>query len=62
MILYFNIKTAYGVETVDFISKNDFATLKEFRTEKNSMLQNYRIAGMPVYISQRSTKEWRAKK
>jgi len=58
---YFNIKTAQGVETVDELSEKDFSTFKEFRTELNRLVKEYRIAGMGVYTSSRCTKEWRAK-
>ena len=59
MTKYFNLRTSYGVETVDELSRSDFATLKEYRTELRRLASEYRLAGMGVYISARSTKEWR---
>ena len=60
MALYFNIKTEFGVETVDEISQEDFATRKEYMAELKAMRENYRMVyGGSIYTSQRSTKEWR---
>ena len=50
-MLYINAKTSQGTETLD-----EFSTYKEAR----EMLKEYALC-MPyeVYISSRSTKEWR---
>ena len=56
---YFNYKTGYGVETVDQIDQKDFIWYKEYRQELRRLLNEYRSAGMDVYISSRSTKDWR---
>ena len=56
---YLNMKTVYGVETVDELDPKDFNTFKEFRTEFLRLRREYHIAGMGVYTSQRCTKEWR---
>ena len=58
---YFNLKTNYGVETVDQLSEKDFLTYKDFLKEFRRLLSEYRLAGMPVYSSNRSTKDWRNK-
>ena len=60
---YFNIKTQYGVETVDSIDQKDFIgkSYKEFRQEVRRLLYEYHLAGMNVYISSRCTKDWREK-
>jgi hypothetical protein len=58
---YFNIKTNYGVETVDQISYKDFPTYKDFMDEKKRLLNEYRLCGMNLYLSRRSTKEWKNK-
>jgi hypothetical protein len=58
---YFNIKSNYGVETVDQISDKDFASYKEFMEEKRRLLNEYRLCGMNVYISRRCTKDWENK-
>lgn len=62
MIRYFNFKSFYGVETIDEINRKDFNSYKEFKTELRRLLKEYYLCGMNVYISQRSTKEWRETK
>ena len=56
---YFNMKSNYGVETVDQLDSKDFKTYKEFRNELIRLRNEYRIAGMQVYTSQRCTNEWK---
>ena len=58
---YFNYKTGYGVETVDQIDQKDFIWYKEYRQELRRLLNEYHLAGMNVYISSRSSKDWREK-
>ena len=58
---YYNYKTGYGVETVDQIDQKDFTWYKEYRQELRRLLNEYRLAGMNVYISSRSSKDWREK-
>jgi hypothetical protein len=58
---YYNYKTGYGVETVDQIDQKDFIWYKEYRQELRRLLNEYRLAGMNVYISSRSSKDWREK-
>ncbi len=58
---YFNYKTGYGVETVDRIDQKDFIWYKEYRQELRRLLNEYRLAGMNVYVSSRSSKDWREK-
>ena len=48
---YLNIKSCYGVETVDQLDKNDFNSLKEFKQELKRLVNEYRIAGINVYIN-----------
>ncbi len=56
---YLNFETkAHGVETVDQLDRKDFKTNKEFITELNRLVGEYRLSGMEVYISNRCTKEW----
>ena len=61
--IYFNMRTCYGVETVDQFTQGENApsNWREFRRYINEMLRNYREAGMHVYQSQRATKDWREK-
>ncbi len=54
---YLNVKTSYGVETVDSLNSQDFATVTEFRKELHRLVSEYRLSGQDVYISQRKAKE-----
>ena len=56
MTRYINFKTSQGVETVDQLERQDFETYREFKIELNRLLTEYRLAGMPVYISQRQAR------
>jgi hypothetical protein len=58
---YLNIKSVYGVETIDEIDSNDFSIFQDFRKEKNRLIKEYRLAGMQVYQSQRCDKTWKDK-
>jgi hypothetical protein len=57
--IYLNMKTKQGVETVDEFTREEGQNPKDFRAYVNSMVKEYRISGMQVYKSSRSTKEWR---
>ena len=61
MTTYLNMRTSYGVETVDEIKKSSFDSWSEFRAELSRLISEYNMCGMPVYASSRCTKEWRAK-
>jgi len=56
---YFNIKTCYGVETIDELDRKDFASYREFRNESRRLLKEYHIAGINAYRSSRCTKDWK---
>jgi hypothetical protein len=53
---YLNLKTNYGIETVDQLDSKDFNSLKEFKAELKRLLNEYHISGMQVYLSQRKAK------
>jgi hypothetical protein len=55
---YFNIKTIYGVETLDQLNRKNFQTYSEYIIELKRLKNEYRLAGMDIYLSQRATKEW----
>lgn len=55
---YFNLKTQYGVETIDEINRNDFSSYKEYINELRRLKREYHLSGMNVYISQRACKDW----
>lgn len=59
---YFNIKGNYGIETIDELDSTDFGTLKEFRQEVKRLHREYNSTPMSVYISSRSTNEWKNRK
>jgi len=59
MTKYLNLKTPYGVETVDQLDRADFNSHKEYRAELIRLRREYHIAGMGVYASSRATREWR---
>tara|TARA_R110002167_G_scaffold187969_4_gene389355 strand:- start:249 stop:425 length:177 start_codon:yes stop_codon:yes gene_type:complete len=58
-MIYFNMKTQYGVETVDELDRKDFSGDRAFRVEARRLVSEYHLAGMNVYRSQRCTKEWK---
>jgi len=55
--IYLNLKTNFGIETVDSLNEKEFCTYKEFRKEVQRLKNEYHLAGMNVYTSQRSTKK-----
>jgi len=55
---YINLKTNYGTETIDELNPKDFNTYKEFKTELRRLINEYHIAGIDVYSSQRCDKTW----
>ena len=61
--IYLNLKSQYGVETVDQFKQGEGAPqeLKEFRKYVNEMVKNYRENNMQVYKSQRATRDWKNK-
>jgi hypothetical protein len=58
MTRYFNINTNFGTETIDELSEKDFTNFKDFQKEVTRLKTEYRLAGMNVYTSQRSTRDW----
>jgi hypothetical protein len=60
-MIYINLKSCYGVETVDQLSKKDFSSYKDFIKELKRLLYEYHLAGMAVYSSSRCTKDWKNK-
>lgn len=68
MTVYLNMRSNYGVETVDEFSSEEFDKFPEKEKEKyknrfsryvSEIISEYHLAGMNVYRSQRCTKEWR---
>jgi hypothetical protein len=58
MTTYLNMKGAYGIETVDEFTREVNQSPKEFRAYVSKMVSEYHLAGMNVYRSSRSTKDW----
>ena len=62
MTRYFNIKSkAYGVETVDEISREDFSSMVEFKNEIKRLKGEYSLIYPNIYVSQRCDNEWKNK-
>lgn len=59
---YFNIKSVYGIETVDELSEKEFNSYKEYRKELIRLLNEYRLIYDNVYTSSRCTNYWKLKK
>ncbi len=57
-ITYFNLKTPQGTETVDEISTKDFDNYYILNREIRRLTEEYALAGMNVYTSQRACKAW----
>lgn len=62
---YLNLRTSYGVETVDQIDLKDFSDddimdkYTAYRKAINELKLEYHIAGMPVYRSSRPASNWK---
>lgn len=56
---YLNLKTVYGVETVDELELKDFKNRSSFNKELKRLKGEYHLAGMSVYSSQRAASNWR---
>lgn len=56
---YLNMKTAYGIETVDEVRKEDFESYREFKLELHRLVGEYILSGMDVYVSSRCSKCWK---
>ena len=59
--IYLNMKTSFGVETVDEFTREPGQSFKEFRAYVSKMVSEYHLAGMHVYRSSRCTKDWATK-
>ena len=55
---YLNMRTSYGVETVDQLDIKDFPSRREFLAELRRLVSEYRLSGQCVYISSRCDKTW----
>ena len=60
MITYINTKFHNKIETIDELDSKDFSTYKEFKTECNRYINEYRLSGNGFpYKSQRATNDWK---
>jgi hypothetical protein len=55
---YLNLRTSYGVETVDQLVPADFPDRKAFRAELRRLVAEYHLGGMAVYVSRRPCRDW----
>jgi len=61
-MIYLNIKTSEGVETIDELNDKDFNSYKDYKMELKRLLNEYRTASnfySGIYTSQRCTNEWK---
>jgi len=61
-MIYLNIKTVHGVETVDQLERKDFSSYKEYIQELKRLKNEYRLASncyAGIYSSQRCTNDWK---
>lgn len=56
---YLNIKSTFGVETIDQIDKKDYTTIKEYKKTLRDLIKDYHISGQNVYTSLRCAKDWK---
>ena len=64
-MIYLNIKTSEGVETIDSLDPKDFNTIKDFNIELRRLKNEYRFCNSfysGVYSSQRCARSWNLKK
>lgn len=55
---YLNLRTSYGVETVDELNSKDFSSRKDYLIELKRLISEYHLSGQPVYVSSRCDKSW----
>jgi len=58
-MVFLNWRGPQGRETVDELSRADFADSKAFRAELRRLISEYHLAGMAVYSSSRPCAGWR---
>jgi hypothetical protein len=56
---YLNVKTSYGIETIDELNRKDFISYKDYCNELRRLKNEYRLCGLNVYSSQKSTNDWK---
>lgn len=59
--VYLNMKTSYGIETVDEFTREEGQSPKEFHKYVSQMISEYKASGMDVYRSSRCTNDWKNK-
>jgi len=58
---FYNVIYDNEVETIDELDSQDFKTHAEYKKELYRLRDEYQLAISGVYLSTRSTKEWREK-
>ena len=56
MIKYINIKTQYGVETLEEVERDNFCTFLEYSIEVKRLIKEYKLMGYNAYSSQKKAK------
>ena len=57
-VKYINIKTDYGIETIDEIRLQEFKTRIDYIEEYKRLLNEYRLNGLNAWLSIRPCKNW----
>ena len=58
-MVYLNMRTNYGRETVDEFEQEQGQSWRDFRKYVREMVREYHIAGIPVYESRRPCANWK---
>jgi hypothetical protein len=57
-VKYINIKTDFGIETIDEIRLQEFKTRIDYIKEYKRLLNEYRLNGLNAWLSRRACKNW----
>jgi hypothetical protein len=57
-VKYINIKTDYGIQTIDEIRLQEFKTRIDYIKEYKRLLNEYRLNGLNAWLSLRACKNW----
>lgn len=56
MTKYINVRTNYGVETIDNVERDNFNTFSAYKKEVRRLIKEYQLSGVNAYPSQREAK------
>jgi hypothetical protein len=58
MTKYINIKTQYGVETIESVERDNFYTFSAYKKEVRRLINEYKLMGYNAYPSKRKSKDY----